>query len=94
MDTYPVSHRGISCNRNLIDEAPLFSDDANFDSKNHTLTAHFEHPPKLKFKNNQSYLVVIVSLPEGAMLDDPEHVKNALPKPYRRVKYYRNSSSA
>jgi hypothetical protein len=35
--------------------------------------------------------LVTVTLPEGASLDDPEHVHNALSKPYQRVKYYASS---
>jgi hypothetical protein len=33
-------------------------------------------------------LVVSVSLPKGATLEDPEHVRNALSKLYSRVVYY------
>ena len=43
------------CNRTLIDEAPLFSEDPNFDIKTHSLTAQFGHPPTLKFANNTSF---------------------------------------
>ena len=93
MSTYPVIlHRGIFCNRNLIDEAPLFSDEDQFDSQNHTLTAHFEDPPKLIFTKNESSLIVSVSLPKNASLDDPDQVQNALSKLYSRVKYYTNHS--
>jgi hypothetical protein len=91
VDTYPVAHRGIFCNRNLIDEAPLFSDDVEFDSKNYTLIARFEDPPKFIYKNNRAELIVTVSLPQNASLEDPNHVRNALLKPYTRVKYYTNS---
>ena len=77
-----------------VSESPPFSRYTDFDSTNHTLTAHFGDPPKLKFMNNRSFFVVTVSRPQGATLDDPEHVKNALLKLYRRVKYYTRSSSA
>jgi len=79
---------------NLIDEAPLFSEDDEFNSKNYTLTAHFEDPPKLIFKNKCLSLIVSVSLPQDATLEDPEHVQNALSKLYKRAKYYTNSSFA
>jgi hypothetical protein len=81
------------CNRNLTDEAPLFSEDPNFDSKIHTLTANFGHPSTLKFTNNESFFIVTIALPEGATLDDPEQVENALHKLYSRVKYYTNLTS-
>lgn len=91
MNTYPVLHRGIFCNRNLTDKAPLFSDDVEFDSDSCTLTAHFEDPPKLQFTDIESQLLVTVSLPKGATLDNPESVENTLSKLYTRVKYYTNS---
>ena len=74
--------------RNLIDEAPLFADDTNFDSNSCTLTAHFEDPPKLKFTDIESQLLVTVALPKNTTLDDPESVQSALLKLYSRVKYY------
>jgi len=41
--------------KNLIDEAPLFSKDIDFDSTDHTLVARFgdlpNDPPKFIFKN-------------------------------------------
>ena len=74
--------------RNLIDEAPLFSEDAEFDSDNRALTAHFEDLPKLVFTQNDLQLIVTVSLPQNSSLDDPESVQNALSKLYKRVKYY------
>jgi len=73
---------------NLIDEAPLFSEDAEFDSDNCALTAHFEYPPRLNFIQSDPYLVVSISLPENSSLDDPESVQIALSKLYKRVKYY------
>jgi hypothetical protein len=78
--------------KNLIDEAPLFSDDAEFDSENHILTAHFDDPPKLKYTSQKLQLVISVSLPKHATLDDPLHVENALSKLYKRVKYYSSLS--
>jgi hypothetical protein len=92
VNTYPVLHRGIFCNRNLTDEAPLFSEDPQFDSNNCTLTAHFEQPPKLKFTQIDPSLTVSISLPENSDLDDPKNVQSALSKLYSRVKYYTNSS--
>jgi len=92
VNTYPVLHRGIFCNRNLTDEAPLFSEDDQFDSQNHTLTAHFEDPPRLVYTKNKPSLVVSVTLPKNATLEDPEEVENALFKLYTRVKYYSNHS--
>jgi hypothetical protein len=77
-------------NLNLIDEAPLFCDDVEFDSENYTLTAHFDTPHKLVFTKIKSELTVSISLPKGATLENPEHVENALSKLYRRVKYYTN----
>ena len=79
-------------NPNLIDEAPLFSEDPQFDSENCTLTAHFGPPAKLVFRQNDPSFTVSITLPENATLYDPEHVQNALSKLYRRVKYYTNSS--
>ena len=92
MNTYPVLHRGIFCNRNLTDEAPLFSEDAQFDSESCTLTAHFESPPKLIFTQNDLSLVVSITLPENATLDNPKQVENALSKLYYRVKYYTSNN--
>jgi hypothetical protein len=88
VNTYPVVlHRGIFCNQNLIDEAPLFSEDDQFGSESCTLTAHFESPPKLTFTKNDLSLVVSISLPKNATFEDPEQVENALSKLYYRVKY-------
>ena len=92
MDTFPVSYRRIFCNRNLTDEAPLYSKDVEFDSTDHTLVAHFGDPQKFIFKNKLAELVVSVSLPKGMTLKDPKHVESALSKLYQRVKYYQNSS--
>jgi hypothetical protein len=78
--------------KNLIDEAPLFSEDVEFDSDNCALTAHFEDPPKLVFTKSDPYLTVSISLPKNSTLDDPESVRIALDKLYRRVKYYTYSS--
>jgi hypothetical protein len=81
-------------NPNLIDEAPLFSEDDEFDSESCTLTAHFEDPPKLIFEDKSLSLIVSVSLPKGVTLADPEHVQSALSKLHSRVKYYTNSTTA
>jgi hypothetical protein len=78
--------------RNLIDEAPLFSEDAQFDSNSCTLTAHFEDPPKLKFTDIELQLVVTVSLPKNTSLDDPQSVQSALHKLYSRAEYYTYTS--
>jgi hypothetical protein len=74
--------------RNLIDEAPLFSEDTEFDSSDDILTAHFDDPPTFKYSSRRSQLVVTISLPQGTTLEDPQSVQNALSKLYRRVKYY------
>jgi hypothetical protein len=74
--------------QNLIDEAPIFSEDVNFDSTDCVLTAEFGPPAKFIFKNKSRQLVVSVSLPKGVTLQNPEHVQNALSKLYTRVKYY------
>jgi hypothetical protein len=76
--------------KNLIDEAPLFSKDVEFNSTDHTLVAHFGDPPKFIFKNYLAQLIVSVSLPESMTLENPEHVQNAIYKLYMRVKYYQN----
>ena len=91
MYTYPVLHRGIFCNRNLTDEAPLFSEDPQFDSNNCTLTAHFEDPPVLVFTQIDPSFIVKITLRKNTSLEDPEQVQNALFKLYSRVKYYTNS---
>jgi hypothetical protein len=78
--------------KNLIDEAPLFSEDVEFDSDNCTLMAHFGDPPKLVFTKNDPQLIVSVSLPKGTSLYDPQSVQSALLKLYQRVKYYTYSS--
>ena len=80
--------------RNFIDEAPFFSADVEFNSTDYTLNAEFGPPPKFIFKNKPAQLVVSVSLPKNATLEDPESVRNALLKLYQRVKYYSNSSQA
>jgi hypothetical protein len=79
-------------NPNLIDEAPLFSEDAQFDSDNCTLTAHFEDPSQLVFTQIDPSFIVKITVRENASLDDPEQVQNALLKLYSRVKYYTNSA--
>ena len=79
---------------NLVDEAPFFSTDTDFDSTDHTLIAEFGPPPKFIFKNKPAQLVVSVSLPKNATLDDPEIVQNVILKLYTRVKYYTNLPQA
>ena len=68
-----------------------FSEDDEVDSKNYTLIAHLEDPPKFFYKNKRAELIVTVTLPQNASLEDPKHVQNALLKLYTRVAYYTNS---
>ena len=71
---------------------PSLLKDTDFDSTDHTLIAHFGDPHRFIFKNYLAQLVVSVSLPEDATLEDPKHVGNVIYKLYSRVKLYQNHS--
>ena len=77
---------------NLIDEAPFFSKDVDFNSTDHTLQCHLETPPKFIFKNYLTGLVVSVALQKGVTLEDGEYLYNAISKLYSRVIYYQHNS--
>ena len=86
--TESVSYR--EGERNLIDEAPPFSEDINFNSADHILIAEFGPPARFIYRHLKSELLISVNLPQGVTLENPEHVKNALYKLYSRVAYYTN----
>jgi hypothetical protein len=77
--------------RNLIGEPPLFSQDIDFDSTDHTLLARLEDPLKFIFKNKLTGLVVSITLSKGVTLEDGEYLYNAISKLYSRVKFYQSN---
>lgn len=79
--------------KNLIDEAPFFCEDIDFNSAEHTLIAKLEDPPKFIYKNNLAQLTISVSLPKGVTLENPDHVRNALLTLYTRIKYHHGTPS-
>jgi hypothetical protein len=58
-----ITPRDIFCNRNLINEAPFFNEDIDFESTDHELIVDLGTPHKSIFKNYLAQLVVSVSSP-------------------------------